>query len=120
MREALARVPNQMHQISRRDFVALAARGAAAAPFVFPREAAHAAAITARDVVDRIKKNVGVDWKSETVDTFKAGDPAAVVKGIVTTSMATVDVLRHAVKAGANLVITCGPTFYARGDTATP
>ena len=34
--------------------------------------------------------------------------------------MATMDVLRGAVKAGANFVITCEPTFYARADTTTP
>ena len=109
-----------MSQLSRRDFVALAT-GAAAAPFALPRELARtAAAITAQDVIDRIRKNVGVEWKPETVDTFKAGDPASSVTGIVTSSMATIDVLRKAVKAGANLVITCEPTFYAKADTATP
>jgi putative NIF3 family GTP cyclohydrolase 1 type 2 len=39
------------------------------------------------------------------------------VTGIVTTSLATIDVMRRAVKAGANLIITAGPTFYSRADT---
>jgi putative NIF3 family GTP cyclohydrolase 1 type 2 len=39
---------------------------------------------------------------------------------VVTTGMATMDVLRQAVTAGANLVITAEPTFYSRADTATP
>ena len=77
-------------------------------------------ALTAQEVVDRIKKSVGVEWKPDTVDTFKAGDPALVVKGVVTTGMATMDVLKQAVTAGANLVITAEPTFYSRADTATP
>jgi hypothetical protein len=79
-----------------------------------------AAAVTAQAVIDRIKKNVGVEWKAETVDTFKAGDPSTAVTGIAATAMATLAVLNQAVKAGANLVITCEPTFYSRADTATP
>jgi putative NIF3 family GTP cyclohydrolase 1 type 2 len=105
-----------MSEMSRREFVALAA-GAAAASLPRPITGA---ALTAQDVVDRIKKNVGVEWKAETVDTFKAGDPTVAVKGIVTTALATLDVLGKAVKAGANLVITCEPTFYSRADSATP
>jgi putative NIF3 family GTP cyclohydrolase 1 type 2 len=71
-------------------------------------------------VVDRIKQNVGIEWKADGVDTFKAGNPMTPVKGIATSAMATLDVLKLAVKAGANLVITCEPTFYSRADTATP
>jgi hypothetical protein len=79
-----------------------------------------AAAVTAQEIVDRIKKSVGVEWKGATVDTFKAGDPSTAITGVVTTSLATIDVMRRAVKAGANMVITAGPTFYSRGDSATP
>jgi putative NIF3 family GTP cyclohydrolase 1 type 2 len=77
-------------------------------------------AITAADIVDRIKKGVGVEWKAETVDTFKAGEPAAAVTGIVTTALPTMAVLQQAVKAGANMVITAHPTFFSRGDARTP
>lgn len=106
-----------MTQFSRREFVTLAA----AAPFALSQKSANgSAALTAQEVIDRIKKSVGVEWKSDTVDTFKAGDPALVVKGVVTTGMATMDVLRQAVTAGANLVITAEPTFYSRADAATP
>ncbi len=108
-----------MHQISRRDFVALAATGVAAAPFALPYGAT-ASAITAQEIVDRIKKQVGVEWKPETVDTFKAGDPGTVATGVVTTAMASMDVLKQAVKAGANVVITCEPTFFGRADSPTP
>jgi putative NIF3 family GTP cyclohydrolase 1 type 2 len=80
----------------------------------------HGAGLTAQDVIDRIKQRVGVEWKTETVDTFKAGDPATVVTGVVTTSMATLPVLRRAAAAGANLIITSGPTFYGRADTPNP
>jgi len=107
--------------ISRRDFVALTAAGAVATPFLLDNGLARAAAgVTAQDIVDRIKKNIGVDWSSDDVDTFKAGDPSTIVTGIVTTSMATLDVLQKAVQAGANLVITAAPTFYSRADLSTP
>ena len=72
--------------------------------------------ITARQVIERIQKNVGVAWRSQTVDTFKAGDPDTVVTGIATTMMATYDVLRRAAAAGDNLVITHEPTFYGHLD----
>jgi putative NIF3 family GTP cyclohydrolase 1 type 2 len=121
-----------MSRYSRREFVALAASATsavatgAAAPFVLPREIAGAAAgavaaaITAQAVVDRIKQQVGVEWKAETLDTFKAGDPSTMVTGIVTTSSPTIAVLERAVKAGANFVICCEPTFYGRADKPTP
>ena len=71
-----------------------------------------------QEVIERIKKNIGVEWKPDTVDTVKAGDPSTVAKGIVTTSMATMAVLQQAVKAGANVIITAQPTFYAQGRSA--
>jgi putative NIF3 family GTP cyclohydrolase 1 type 2 len=102
---------------SRREFVALAGGGSLVAPAVFAQQTAvNAAPVTGSVVVERIRGNVGVEWKTDTVDTFKAGDPATVVKGIVTTTMATIDVLRKSVAAGANMVITCEPTFFAKAD----
>jgi putative NIF3 family GTP cyclohydrolase 1 type 2 len=120
-----------MKQLSRREFVMVAGLstiapkgakvGAAAAPFGRQQQPRRGAtAISAQDIIDRIRKNVGVDWKTDSVDTFKAGDPASVVTGVVTTAMATMNVLSQAVKAGANLVITCEPTFYGRADSPTP
>jgi putative NIF3 family GTP cyclohydrolase 1 type 2 len=113
-----------MHELSRRDFVALTVTGAVAGSVASPFALAVGspfAAITAGELVERIKKNIGVDWKADTVvDTLKAGDPSTVVTGIVTTSMATLDVLQQAAKAGANVVITAGPTFYSRADARQP
>jgi putative NIF3 family GTP cyclohydrolase 1 type 2 len=103
--------------LSRRKFVALTASGIAASPLM---ARSMAGAVTAQEIVDRIKKNVGVDWKPDTVDTFKAGDPSTHVTHIVTTSLASLDVLNRAVKSGANLIITSEPTFYAKADTPTP
>jgi putative NIF3 family GTP cyclohydrolase 1 type 2 len=104
--------------VSRREFVRLGVIGAAAVPLALD-DAVAAAAPTAQAVVDRIRQNIGVGWNPTTVDTFKAGDPSTVVTGIVTTSLATIDVMRRAVQAGANLIITSGPTFYSRADTPT-
>ena len=110
-----------MGDLSRRKFVALTLGGAAAAPFVLPDFSLRAAGpVTAQEIVDRIKKGVGVEWTSDDVDTFKAGDPSMAVTGVVTTSMATLDVLQKAVRAGANFVITVAPTFYSRGDQSAP
>src|SRR5258708_532956 len=110
-----------MKQISRRQFIDLAAAGAIVAPAALHSTAALAPApLTAQEIVDRIRKKIGVEWKTDTIDTFKAGGPATVVKGIVTTAMATMSVLRQAVKAGANLVVTCEPTFYSKSDAAQP
>ena len=110
-----------MTGITRRDFVALTAAGAVATPFVLDDALARTAAtVTAQEIVDRVKKNIGLDWASDDVDTFKAGDPSTAVAGIVTTSMATLDVLRKAVDAGANFIVTAAPTFYSKADRNTP
>jgi len=73
--------------------------------------------ITAREIVAEIRKQVGVEWKKDTVDTFKAGNPDAPVTGVAVTMMATMDVLQRAAAKGMNFVITHEPTFYAHLDT---
>ena len=108
-----------MPQLSRREFAALAAV-AAVAPFATSRTPSGARAISATDVIDRMKKNIGVEWKTETLDTVKAGDPSTTVTGIVTTSLASLAVLQQAVTIGANLVIATQPVFFSRADARTP
>jgi len=73
--------------------------------------------ITAREIVAQIQKQVGVGWKANTVDTFKAGNPDRRVTGIAVTMMATMDVLERASAKGLNFVITHEPTFYSHLDT---
>ena len=63
-----------------------------------------------------IQAHIGVPWKTPTVDTFKAGHPDTLVKGIAVTMMATMDVLERAAANGQNLVITHEPTFYDHMD----
>ena len=75
-----------------------------------------APSLTARQVLDRIKANMGVPWMDQTVDTFKDGNPDTPVTGIAVTMMATLDVLERAAASGANLVITHEPTFYGHLD----
>ncbi|MCU1270734.1 MAG: hypothetical protein JWN74_2028 [Acidobacteriaceae bacterium] len=72
--------------------------------------------LTARQVIERIQAEVGVPWKSDTVDTFKAGNPDRPVTGIAVTMMATLDVLQRAAASGNNLIITHEPTFYNHLD----
>ncbi|MFL6443414.1 MAG: hypothetical protein ACJ713_06365, partial [Candidatus Sulfotelmatobacter sp.] len=43
---------------------------------------------TARAIVEEIKKQVGVEWQQDTVDTFKAGNPDTPVTGVAVTMMA--------------------------------
>lgn len=107
--------------MSRRDFVALTAAGAAGAPLLLDGAWTRAPnVVTAQEIVGRVKDHIGVDWAGDGVDTFKAGDPATIVTGVVTTSMATLAVLQKAVQAGANLVITAAPTLYSRADLNAP
>ncbi len=71
---------------------------------------------TAQEMIAAIQEHVGVPWKTETVDTFKAGNPDTRVTGIAVTMMATMDVLQRAAANGQNLVITHEPTFYNHLD----
>lgn len=100
---------------SRRQFIAFAAAGCVA-DLRLGAQAPPPASITAQQLVDRIKTNLGAPWREKTVDGFKAGDPATVVTGVVTTVSATVPVLQRAVAAGHNFVITQEPLFYSPND----
>jgi putative NIF3 family GTP cyclohydrolase 1 type 2 len=102
-----------MEPTTRRSFLMAGASAAALAQD-------SAGALTAGAVVDRIQKNVGVPWRTPTVDTFKAGGPETRVKGIATTMMATLDVVQRAAAAGKNFVITHEPTFYSHEDSTAP
>ena len=72
--------------------------------------------LTAGMVVDRIKANIGIPWRTQTVDNIVAGNADVVVKGIATTMMATLDVCKRANEAGKNMVITHESTFFSHQD----
>jgi len=75
--------------------------------------------MTAREVVELIKKNARIPWNERsTRDAFKAGNPDVAVMGIATTMMVTFDMLKRANAAGLNMVITHEDTFWNdRDDT---
>ena len=115
------------NSISRRKFLHLSGTGMAGvgAGLLLPqfsRSAIHKhcsddSKITAGEVMERIKKNVGVPWREVTVDTIKGGgSPGIVVTGITTTFMATLEVLRKSVKAGHNFILAHEPTFWTNLD----
>jgi putative NIF3 family GTP cyclohydrolase 1 type 2 len=73
--------------------------------------------MTAAEVLERIKKNLGVPWNERTYrDTFKVGGPETVVTGIATTFMASLDLLQRAHAGGLNMVIPHEVTFWNDRD----
>jgi hypothetical protein len=93
--------------ISRRRFALLA--GVAAS-------VAGAESMTAEVILRRIQEELGGEWAAGGPDGFQSGDPSTQAKGIATTAMATLDVLKQALEAKTNLVLTYEPAFHARGD----
>lgn len=73
-------------------------------------------ALTARQIIGEIQKNVTCPWNQETVDTFKAGNPDDVVTGIATCMFVNVETLRKAVANKCNLIIAHEPVFYNHLD----
>ena len=102
-----------MSNLSRRDFVAMAGATLAASKLAM----GHQGKLTAGEVVDRIKKNLGIPWQSTTFrDTYKIGGPDVQVNGIVTTFGANLSVMQRGLKEGLNMVITHEPTFWSDAD----
>jgi putative NIF3 family GTP cyclohydrolase 1 type 2 len=102
--------------LTARDLVEAAALAILLTALAHTPAAAQEKRITARQVIARIQQHVGVEWREPTVDTFKAGDPDTPVTGIATVMMSTLEVLKRAVAAGDNLIITHEPTFYDHND----
>ena len=73
---------------------------------------------TAADVVAALRSAVPAAPRDVTVDAFLDGDPATEVTGVAVVMTATLDVLRAAVTAGANLVVTHEPLYFAHADDA--
>ena len=77
--------------------------------------------LTAEQVVQRILNKVasegqGFKFPGVDTDTFKYGDPATPVTGIVFTFQATFEVLKKAVQAKKNFVITTERMFWQQLD----
>ena len=75
--------------------------------------------ITAEEIVKRMKNNVGVPWKDPSVDIFYSGKPDNVVTGVATTWTPSLDVLRRAIAAKKNMIITRESPYWLH-ETATP
>ena len=105
--------------ISRRRFIArvpaLAAALAAAGPATGPARAR--GVLTAGEIHAYLKSLDGgwVDWE-RSVDTFKAGEPEAEVKGIAVGWMSYTHALQEALDQGCNLFITHEPTYFNHRD----
>ena len=104
--------------ITRRDFSAAAGVALAGAAMLPSSALAQApvAQLTAGEVIDRIKKNVGVPWFERTVDNLLTGTPETPVQGVATTMMATLDVVERCVAAGKNMIVTHETPFYLHQD----
>jgi putative NIF3 family GTP cyclohydrolase 1 type 2 len=101
--------------LSRRRFCQVTTGGLLLAPALL-RPQSSSNNLSAREVVKRIKKNIGVPWRTPTADEFKIGDPDAPITGITTTFMSTLDLLQRSAAAGNNFVITHEPTFWSAAD----
>jgi putative NIF3 family GTP cyclohydrolase 1 type 2 len=97
---------------SRREFIV----SATAALLAVRPVHAQRGALTAQQIVDRLRSAIGVEWRAQSADGFKAGDPGTVVTGIATTVMATTDVLRRAAASGQNFIVTEEPLFYMANE----
>jgi len=72
--------------------------------------------LSIQQVIDKIMTQIPGDTSGHTVDTVKIGDANQIVTGIVSTFMATVEVIERAAWLGANFIITHEPTFYNHLD----
>jgi putative NIF3 family GTP cyclohydrolase 1 type 2 len=76
--------------------------------------------MTAGEIVDRVKKNLGLPWRETTYrDTFKFGGPETEVKGIATTVFCSYDLVRRASAAGLNMIIPHEDTYWNDRDDVT-
>ena len=73
--------------------------------------------MTAGEVVERIKKNLGAPWRDTTYrDTYKSGGPETVVTGIATTAFVTLEVIQRAAARRLNMIIPHEDTFWNDRD----
>jgi putative NIF3 family GTP cyclohydrolase 1 type 2 len=74
--------------------------------------------ITAQQIIERIQKNLGVAWKNPSTDMLYAGTPDAKITGVATTWTPSLEVLRRAVDAKINMIITRESPYWLH-ETAT-
>jgi putative NIF3 family GTP cyclohydrolase 1 type 2 len=76
-------------------------------------------ALSAQNVVDRIRASLGVPWKDSEIDAYSAGRPETQVTGIATSFAPSLKVLRQAVAANRNMIIAREHLFYSHGRAPT-
>jgi putative NIF3 family GTP cyclohydrolase 1 type 2 len=69
-----------------------------------------------REIVDTVLSLNGGKQFEETCDQLIEGSWEQEITGVVTTFMATVDVIRRTVETGCNLIITHEPTYFTGQD----
>jgi putative NIF3 family GTP cyclohydrolase 1 type 2 len=104
-----------MANLSRREFVAAGSGFISSVAFGQIGQST-TAKLTAGEVIERIKKNVGVPWREKTVDNLLTGTPDTQVQGIATTMMATLDVVERCIAQGKNMIVTHETPFYLHQD----
>lgn len=72
--------------------------------------------VTVQDVIGRVLGRATAEPVENTVDTIKVGEADRPVLGIVTTFMATTEVIRKTIGLRADLIITHEPIFYNHAD----
>ena len=73
--------------------------------------------MTVQETIDQILNAVcGVNRICPTCDVIAAGDPSLEVRGIVTTFMPTIEVIRKTIDIGANFIISHEPTWFNGTD----
>ena len=74
--------------------------------------------MTVQNIIDGIIDKTGMCPlpMERTCDRLMTGEADMEVKKIVTTFMATVDVIREAIRLGANFIITHEPTWFTGMD----
>ena len=110
------------NELSRRNFVSTVSKATAAGIVLSQPIFSMAGNISARqsitvgDVMDMFIKEVPGAPFENTVDTLKSGNREIIVKGIVTTMFATLEVIEKTISLGANFIIAHEPTFYNHAD----
>lgn len=67
----------------------------------------------AQEIAARIQTHYGcAQIPSQSCDGFVCGEVDAEITGVITTFTVTADVLRQAVRAGCNMIVTHEPTFF--------
>jgi putative NIF3 family GTP cyclohydrolase 1 type 2 len=105
-----------MTPLTRRDFVAGTATMAASLALPQTNASPSGAPLTAGEVINRIKANIGVPWKEQTVDHLLTATPETEVKGIASVMMATLEVVETCAAQGLNMIVSHETPFYLHQD----